>query len=152
MHPSIPPKCPLVLQIFQDKQEMKAVIAIALFGTIAFAATISDECEPDCMKNCMELGEGETPNALLDQVPWHRGGDDHLGTCQESCDNMCQVTDDRFDDYGNFGGGRELILCIPEAEGQGSDSQGADGSGRGRGNRRSYCYHIMATAVRKQVV
>ena len=58
---------------FHEPNRMRALLATALFGTVALAATASDECEAHCRRDCME------------------------------------VTSDRFDDYGNFGGGRDPV-------------------------------------------
>ena len=87
---------------------MRSYIAFALLCSMAFAATIKEDCKPNCMTDCMEVGNedkegthctmvfGNGPNGL----GWYGSddnGSDQLGspmpvrTCQESCKATCNI-------------------------------------------------------------
>ena len=89
---------------------MRTFIAIALFSSVAIAATIKDECKPNCVKDCIEVGSGDVGGTNCVMVfgigpngpGWYGSneeGNDHRGTCQESCLATCN------------------ILCMPKREG-----------------------------------
>ena len=87
---------------------MRSYIAFALLCSMAFAATIKEDCKPNCMRDCMEVGNrdkegthctmvfGSGPNGL----GWY-GSDDNgsdqldspmpVRTCQESCKATCNI-------------------------------------------------------------
>ena len=87
---------------------MRALIAITLFGSVAFAATINKDCKPRCMKDCLEVAgrnEESTDCLMMHGMGpegwgwyWPEGGCGHIGkpmagrrarTCQESCELTC---------------------------------------------------------------
>ena len=94
-------------------------MAITLLGSVAFAATINEECKSHCMKDCLEVAGGNEDSTdclaclMLGMGPegwgwyWPEGGCSHIGkpmagrrarTCQESCeltcDNLCKPMGD----------------------------------------------------------
>ena len=111
---------------------MRTFIAIALLSSVVFAATIKEECKPNCMKDCTEVGSGDPgTNCMMvfgsgpDGPGWYcfdDEGNDHLGspvptgTCRESCEKTCnsicspeegaeeQVAADRYYGYQRRGG------------------------------------------------
>ena len=42
---------------------MRSHIAFALLISVAFGATIKEDCKPNCMKDCMEVGYGDVGGA-----------------------------------------------------------------------------------------
>ena len=93
--------------------KMRAVIAITLFGSVAFAASINEDCKPHCMKDCLEVAGGNDRSTdclmMFGMGPegkgwyWPEEGCGQIGkpkagrssrTCPESCeltcDNMCK--------------------------------------------------------------
>ena len=101
---------------------MRTLIAITLLGSVAFAATINEECKSHCMKDCLEVATGNlgsTNCLMMFGMGPERGGWKQEGvkttvgrrslTCQESCGmtcgNLCKggnVATDRY--YGGYGG------------------------------------------------
>ena len=82
---------------------MKHFIAIVLCASLAFAATINQECRTSCVTECMEVGSkaaeaddctmgfGPGPNGMHWFVDQSIGG---LETCKESCEAICEVNCD----------------------------------------------------------
>ena len=98
---------------------MRTLIAITLLGSVAFAATINEECKSHCMKDCLEVATGNlgSTNCLMTfgMEGWKReGGKIEVGrmslTCQESCGmtcgNLCKPKEDgdvAANRYGHYG-------------------------------------------------
>ena len=114
---------------------MRSYIAFALLISIAFGATIKKDCKPNCMKDCMELGNGDKEGTHCTMVfgngpngfGWYGSDDDgidQLGspmpvrTCKESCEATCN------------------IMCMAEGEARDSSVLAEDRWGSYLGMRR----------------
>ena len=113
---------------------MRTFIAIALFSSVAIAATIKDECKPNCVKDCIEVGSGDVGGTncvmvfgngpkglgwywLDDEGSGNLGSPMRMGTCQESCEKTCNN------------------ICSPEQEG-GDDEQVAEDRAEAEADRQ----------------
>ena len=80
--------------------KMRSYIAIALLFSVASGATIAQECEPKCMKGCMEAGskDAESTTCVMayhigpNGVNWKVDNDSPVPeTCKESCEITCDA-------------------------------------------------------------
>ena len=79
---------------------MRSYIAITLLFLVASGATNPQECEPKCMKGCMEAGskDAESTTCVMayhigpNGVNWKVDNDSPVPeTCKESCEITCYV-------------------------------------------------------------
>lgn len=70
---------------------MRALIAIALVGSVSFAASVNEDCKSRCLNDCLEMADG---NVVSDDCLMLFGmGPEGEGWYwkEEGCDSFCLV-------------------------------------------------------------
>ena len=74
---------------------MRSHIALGLLCSMAFATTIKEDCKPKCMKDCMEVGNGDKEGTHCRMV-FGLGQMTMAVTnwevpCQSACERTCNI-------------------------------------------------------------